>query len=94
MTLLLTFIFGAAGIAMLGDGFADAATFGFASGSLLEVVVAFTALANAALFVLNMVPGVPARRRPDRARDRVEADRQPPRGDEASPPTWARASRR
>ena len=37
----------------------DAATFDFASGSLLEVVVAFTALANAALFVLNMVPAFP-----------------------------------
>ena len=44
---------------MLGDGFADAATFGFASGTMLEVVVAFTALANAALFVLNMVPAFP-----------------------------------
>ena len=44
---------------MLGDGFADAATFDPASGSLLEVVVAFTALANAALFVLNMMPAFP-----------------------------------
>ena len=44
---------------MLGDGFADAATFGPASGTLLEVVVAFTALANAALFVLNMLPAFP-----------------------------------
>ncbi len=59
VTLLLTFLFTALGIAMLGDGFADAATFGPASGTLLEVVVAFTALANAALFVLNMVPAFP-----------------------------------
>jgi Zn-dependent protease len=59
VTLLLTFLFSAAGIAMLGDGFADAATFGPASGTLLEVVVAFTALANAALFVLNMLPAFP-----------------------------------
>jgi Zn-dependent protease len=59
VTLLLTFLFAAAGIAMLGNGFADAATFGTASGSLLEVVVAFTALANGALFVLNMLPAFP-----------------------------------
>ena len=59
VTLLLTFVFGAVGFAMLGDSFVDAATFDFASGSLLEVVVAFTALANAALFVLNMVPAFP-----------------------------------
>jgi CBS domain-containing protein len=59
VTLLLTFAFGAAGIALLGDGFADAATFGFASGSMFEVIIAFTALANAALFVLNMVPAFP-----------------------------------
>ena len=37
----------------------DAATFEFASGSLLEVVVAFSALANAALFLLNIVPAFP-----------------------------------
>jgi len=59
VTLLLTFVFTAAGIAMLGDRFADAATFAPASGTLLEVVVAFTALANAALFVLNMLPAFP-----------------------------------
>jgi CBS domain-containing protein len=59
VTLLLTFAFTALGIAMLGDGFADAATFGTASGSLVEVVVAFTALANGALFILNMVPAFP-----------------------------------
>ncbi|HEX6024483.1 MAG TPA: site-2 protease family protein [Solirubrobacter sp.] len=59
VTLLLTFAFGFAGIAMLGDGFVDAATFDPASGSMIEVIVAFTALANAALFILNMVPAFP-----------------------------------
>ena len=59
VTLLLTLLFVAVGTAMLGDGLGDAATFDPASGSLLEVVVAFTALANAALFVLNMVPAFP-----------------------------------
>jgi Zn-dependent protease len=59
VTLLLTFVFSALGIAMLGDRFADAATFRSASGTLIEVVVAFTALANAALFVLNMLPAFP-----------------------------------
>ena len=44
---------------MLGDGFADAATFAPASGSLLEVMIAFIALANAALFVLNIIPAFP-----------------------------------
>ncbi len=59
VTLLLTFLFTAVGIAMLGDRFADAATFRTASGTMLEVVIAFTALANAALFVLNMLPAFP-----------------------------------
>jgi Zn-dependent protease len=60
VTLLLTVGFGAAGYALLGgDGLLDAATFQIASGSMLEVIVAFTALANAALFVLNMVPAFP-----------------------------------
>ncbi len=44
---------------MLGDGLGDAATFGTASGTIVEVIVAFTALANAALFVLNMLPAFP-----------------------------------
>jgi CBS domain-containing protein len=44
---------------MLGDAFSDAATFEPASGSFVEVVVAFTAIANAALFVLNMLPAFP-----------------------------------
>src|SRR5262249_42236491 len=60
VTLLLVAIFGGAGYALLGgDGLLDAATFSFASGSLIEVILAFSALANAALFVLNMVPAFP-----------------------------------
>jgi Zn-dependent protease len=59
VTLLLTLIFGGVGVVLLGDTLLDAATFSFASGTLVEVVVAFTALANAGLFVLNMVPAFP-----------------------------------
>jgi Zn-dependent protease len=59
VTLLLTVIFGAVGFALLGDALGDAATFRASSGSMIEVVVAFTALANAALFLLNMVPAFP-----------------------------------
>src|SRR3954447_11409791 len=59
VTLLLTVIFGGIGIALLGDTVLDAATFSFGSGSLFEVVIAFTALANAGLFLLNMVPAFP-----------------------------------
>jgi Zn-dependent protease len=59
VTLALTLIFGAVGFALLGDALADAATFHAASGSMVEVIVAFTALANAALFLLNMVPAFP-----------------------------------
>jgi Zn-dependent protease len=59
VTLLLTLVFGGVGVALLGDTLLDAATFSFASGTLVEVVVAFTALANAGLFVLNMVPAFP-----------------------------------
>jgi Zn-dependent protease len=61
VTLLLAVGFGVAGYVMLGDStrLLDAATFEFASGSLVEVLVAFTALANAALFILNMVPAFP-----------------------------------
>jgi Zn-dependent protease len=59
VTLLLTLAFGGVGFALLGDTLVDAATFSFASGTLLEVVIAFTALANAGLFVLNMVPAFP-----------------------------------
>ena len=44
---------------MLGDGFVDAATFAPASGSLIEVMLAFSALANAALFALNIIPAFP-----------------------------------
>jgi Zn-dependent protease len=59
VTLLLTLIFGGVGFALLGDTVLDAATFSFASGTLVEVLIAFTALANAGLFVLNMVPAFP-----------------------------------
>jgi Zn-dependent protease len=61
VTLLLFAGFTAAGLAMLGSGAAlvDAATFRFASGSIVEVIVAFSALANAALFALNIVPAFP-----------------------------------
>jgi Zn-dependent protease len=59
VTLLLTLGFGAVGFALLGDMLLNAAVFDYASGSLLEVVIAFTALANAGLFVLNMVPAFP-----------------------------------
>jgi Zn-dependent protease len=61
VTLLLFAIFTGAGLVMLGnvDPLIDAATFQFASGSLLEVIVAFSALANAALFLLNIVPAFP-----------------------------------
>jgi Zn-dependent protease len=59
VTLLLTLIFGGVGFALLGDTLLDAATFSFASGTLIEVLIAFTALANAGLFVLNMVPAFP-----------------------------------
>src|SRR3954471_8767040 len=59
VTLLLTLVFGGVGFALLGDTLLDAATFRFSSGTLIEVVVAFTALANAGLFILNMVPAFP-----------------------------------
>jgi Zn-dependent protease len=59
VTLVLTLIFGGIGFALLGDALVDAAMFRVASGSIVEVIVAFTALANAALFVLNMVPAFP-----------------------------------
>jgi Zn-dependent protease len=59
VTLVLAVAFGAVGFALLGDAFVDAATFETASGSIVEVIVAFTALANAAVFLLNMVPAFP-----------------------------------
>ncbi len=61
VTLLLFAIFTGAGLAMLGgsEGLVDAATFAPASGTLIEVIVAFSALANAALFALNIVPAFP-----------------------------------
>ncbi len=92
VTLALTVIFGAIGFALLGDAFGDAATFQIASGSMLEVIVAFTALANAALFILNMVPAFPLdggriARVGRLAASAATATRRP-----SSPPTWARAS--
>jgi Zn-dependent protease len=59
VTLILAAVFIGAGVAMSGDQFLHAATFDTASGSTLEVLVAFTGLANAALFVLNMIPAFP-----------------------------------
>ena len=61
VTLLLFAAFTGAGLALLGsvDALVDAATFAFASGTLIEVIVAFSALANAALFLLNIVPAFP-----------------------------------
>src|SRR3954454_4778065 len=43
VTLVLALGFGFAGFALMGDAAVDAATFEFRSGTLLEVVVAFTA---------------------------------------------------
>src|ERR671914_224337 len=61
VTLLLFALFTGAGLAMLGntEALVDAATFAPASGTLIEVIVAFSALANAALFALNIVPAFP-----------------------------------
>lgn len=60
VTLVLAIVFTAAAFAMSGvDGALDAATFTDRSGTLIEVVVAFSALANTALFVLNMIPAFP-----------------------------------
>lgn len=60
VTLILAIVFTAAAFAMSGvEGAVDAATFRIGSGSLIEVVVAFSALANTALFVLNMIPAFP-----------------------------------
>lgn len=60
VTLLLAIGFIGASLGLSGgDGFLDAATFQPASGSTLEVLIAFIGLANAALFVLNMIPAFP-----------------------------------
>ena len=60
VTLALAAGFGAVGIVMLGwDAFLHAAFLDFASGSLLEVIIAFTAVANAGLFALNIIPAFP-----------------------------------
>jgi Zn-dependent protease len=59
VTLLLAIGFGVAGYLLAGDRFFDAAGLEFQSGSLIEVLLAFTALANAAVFLLNIVPAFP-----------------------------------
>ncbi len=47
-------------IAMLGwDAFLHAAFLDYGSGSLAEVIIAFTAVANAGLFALNIIPAFP-----------------------------------
>jgi len=60
VTLILAVVFGGLAFGLSGvDGALDAATFSDRSGTLIEVVVAFSALANTALFVLNMIPAFP-----------------------------------
>jgi Zn-dependent protease len=59
VTLVLALLFGAIGYALLGNRLENAAFFDTASGSLIEVVVAFTALANAALLIFNLIPAFP-----------------------------------
>jgi Zn-dependent protease len=59
VTLLLAVVMGAIAYAMLGDGFGDAATLSFQSGTTVEVLLAFTAFANAAVFALNIIPAFP-----------------------------------
>src|SRR3954447_11085273 len=59
VTLALALIFGVIGYAMTGEQFGDAATLAFDSGSLIAVVLSFTAVANAFVFVLNIVPAFP-----------------------------------
>jgi Zn-dependent protease len=59
VTLALALIFGVIGYALTGDRFGDASTLSFDSGSLIAVVLSFTAVANAFVFVLNIVPAFP-----------------------------------
>lgn len=60
VTLLLSIGFIGASLGLSGgNGFLDAATFQAASGNTAEVLIAFIGLANAALFVLNMIPAFP-----------------------------------
>jgi Zn-dependent protease len=59
VTLLLAIVMGAAAYAMLGDGFGDAASLRYQSGTTVEVLLAFTAFANAAVFALNIIPAFP-----------------------------------
>src|SRR4051794_16909197 len=59
VTLALAIGLGALSFALLGDGFGDAATLRYASGTLLEVGIAFTAITNAFVFALNILPPSP-----------------------------------
>jgi Zn-dependent protease len=60
VTLLLAIAFGALAVATLGShSFGDAARLAPESGSMIAVLAAFTALANAAVFLLNIVPAFP-----------------------------------
>src|SRR4051794_36399327 len=59
VTLLLAIVFGVYAYATLGDAWGDAATLRLDSGSMIEGLAAFTALANAAVFLLHIVPASP-----------------------------------
>jgi Zn-dependent protease len=61
VTALLTIVFGALGFALLGnfDAVYHAARLNFASGTMPEVVIAFTAASNALLLVFNLIPAFP-----------------------------------
>src|SRR4051794_14417610 len=59
VTLVLSILFLGVGAALSGDQLLHAATFAFASGTTLEVLIASTGLSNALLFVLNMIRASP-----------------------------------
>ena len=59
VTLVLAILFLGVGAALSGDQLLHAATFDPGSGTTLEVLIAFTGLSNALLFVLNMIPAFP-----------------------------------